>query len=821
MKKIIPILIVGFLILSGFGTVANSDDDSNNYKFIAKSDSLSIAFSSPIIENAKNEYIELSFKDSTTYLSTPGQPMLPKVVKSFELPFGARNVTVDVIPRSIYESDVEIEIKPASVHIPLVFDGNNIIPEKKKDMNVYSSEEPYPSEWYNYRIGVGLNADNKRVTHVFVNTFPIRYAPALGKIYVADSADIIITYEEPTSNLLPTDTEYDLVIIAPSRFSNYLSKFASHKNSFGVDTFLMTTEEIYGGYNGVDKPEQIKYFIKDAIEKWDVKYVLLVGGLKSFIWAKPRDDQNQGSRDWFVPVRYTNLFDQPEHPLAAVYYDPGVISDLYYMDVYREGAEFESWDPNGDGIFAAWNQPGVENDSGIDFVPDVSLGRLACRNLFELRTVIDKIIKYEKTKCDPSWFKRMVSVSGDGFLDQADLDIQWDTTELKDGQYTIYAQSKNPIGIYGPVDSIHVTIDKSKESSITFNHDDHLQISSYPGTPISEITSPSNGDILGNTDVFYEPTESEGYCNEFNGWANVEYENGIMHIRGKSYDPKPYGKDTSIHIFITNEEDQEVFSEWRNDTVMIYEGEWITGEKTLMDRGGALYYMPEDFDKEIVWASKGNMDIQSDLIKSLSEGWGFAFLSGHGSPNSWGDHYPGVPGNRGHGSFTGLVVYDKPPSANGMFPMHRITNYDKPSVILIGGCHNSQFNVSMIASKLDNKLTSKMWTYGRPIPECFSWYLVKLPRRGAIATIGNTGLGYGTLGETTTIDGLDGGICIDFFEQYGLQYDNIGYGILGDAFQRTVTNYVKNYNVEEDDHAKTIQQWALLGDPSLRLGGYP
>lgn len=130
------------------------------------------------------------------------------------------------------------------------------------------------------------------------------------------------------------------------------------------------------------------------------------------------------------------------------------------------------------------------------------VGRLACRNRFELKSVVDKIIGYEQSPADPSWFKKMVVVSGDGFLDQEDLDIQWNVNDLPDGEYTIYTQSTNPDGIAGPIDIINVTLDHSVESSISFNHDDHLKTDSYPFFPIAEITSPSEGDTLGNTDFY-------------------------------------------------------------------------------------------------------------------------------------------------------------------------------------------------------------------------------------------------------------------------------------------------------------------------------
>jgi hypothetical protein len=620
-----------------------------------------------------------------------------------------------------------------------------------------------------------------------------------------------------------------MVIIAPSVFSDDLQRLIEHKNSFGVKTILKTTEEIYvDGYQGVDKPEQIKYFIQDALETWGIKYVLLVGGLKSLIWGKPRDDANQGTKDWHVPVRYNNLYDDPEHPLKATgIHDPGVISDLYYMDIYKEGGVFEDWDPNGDGIFAAWSKPGVDNDTHIDQFPDVSVGRLACRNNKEVKTMIDKIIKYEQNPADPSWFKKMIVVSGDGFLDQEDLNILWDTNGLPDGEYTIYAQSENPDGIKGPIDEITITLDRTVETNLTFNHDDHLQpgYKNYPASPISEIVTVSDGNTLGNTDFTYTPNDGQAYCNNFNGWGNMSYVDGILAIRGKSYDPQPYGNVTDIHVWIKNSGGEIVFSDWRNDTEMYYEGEWVTGEKLLEGKGGALYYMPNDFEKEILWTSNGKFTGQDDVIQSLSKGAGFVFFSGHGSPKVWADHYPGVPGNRRQGSVTGLVTntisaysvryfnFNRP-----LVPIEEITNNDKPFILVVGGCHNAQFNVSAIASFFDGWLLSYyMWTYGGLAPECFNWWFTRLSSgRGAIASIGNTGLGYGTMGKECNIGGLDGGLCLDFFRQYG----ELGYDILGEAYEKTLTDYVNNFDMEEDDHVKTIQQWVLLGDPSLKIGGY-
>ena len=112
-----------------------------------------------------------------------------------------------------------------------------------------------------------------------------------------------------------------------------------------------------------------------------------------------------------------------------------------------------------------------------------------------------------------------------------------------------------------------------------------------------------------------------------------------------------------------------------------------------------------------------------------------------------------------------------------------------------------------------------MWTYGQPVPECFSWRFVSRPNGGTIASIGNTGLGYGMPGKECTSGGGDAWVTIEFFRQYGTENQEI----LGNAHTQTLANYVNSFDMSdlEAGHTKTVTQWALLGDPSLKIGGYP
>jgi len=835
MKKISTLIIVGFLLFTTLGVAAYNADNQSTRTL-----SDTIETSILMIESSeKEEYLTLQLSGVNTYQTNPGEPRLPMIVHTFELPFGATDIKVNLAPESMTTTTIDHEVKPASVLLPLTPDYVSYATDfHMKDETVYAMNTPYPETWYTTKITCGLNDNKEHVTFVTVHYYPVRYTPSSSTLTMAETADIHLTYTQPEQTPFPQTTSHDLVIIAPTDFSEALQPLIEHKNDMGITTYLKNTDDIYSEYTGVDKPAQIKNFIKDAIETEGITSVLLVGGLNNVYFAKPKDDCNQGSSAWYVPVRYTNLWDNPKFPLEAEssIHDPGVISDLYYADIYKEGGGFSEWDVNGDGIFASWGRPGIENDTGIDMYPDVALGRLACRSVGEVNTVVDKIITYETTAYGSDWFEKMIVVSGDGFLDQEDLNIQWDTNEVPNGEYIIKAQSFNPTGETGPITTVTVTKDASQESIITYSHDDHLNPAiedafenGFPTVPIAEIVSVSNGDILGNTDIAFDP-DSNDYCNEFYFWANVSYIDGILTIRGKSYDPKPYGNLTNIHVWIENDEGDVIFSEWRNDTEMYYEGEWTTGEKALLGRGGALYYMADDFEKVILWTSNGNLRGMDDVINAVSEGAGFLFFSGHGSPNVWADQYPGIPGDRGPASVTGLQVTTLRPWPPFItmppFPLDTISNGEKLPIAVVGGCHNSQFNVSMIYGLLDIMHyffpafpELLMWCHGFPVPETFSWRLVRSPNGGAIASMGNTGLGYGMPGKELTTGGGDSWITIEFFRQYNQE----GHDILGQAYQQTLTNYLNTFDMTDlaAGHPKTVQQWVLLGDPTLKIGGYP
>ena len=791
MKKILVVVMI--LLFLNVGIVTNERIYITEKEEIAKYTS----FSEPVINGTT-----ISIENCNSYLIKPGYPILPKMTKVIEIPFGATNIKVNVNVKDIEEYNIK-KIKIARMPPRIRLSDGKIVGE------VCNSYETFPSNWYSYNIGVGLNAYGERIIYVVIHIFPVRCVR--GGIEFAKNVEIDVDYD---LSEIEFPDDYDLLIIAPSVFADDLQPLIEHKNNIGIKTMLKTTEEIYSQYNGRDEPEKIKYCIKDCIEKYGIKYVLLVGGLKSIVYAKPRDNKNAGVRGWYVPVRYSNWRYWEGD-------DPGFITDLYYADIYKyEDGEikFDDWDSNGNGIFAEWTQ--FKKDY-LDLYPDVYLGRLACRNEREVKDMVAKIISYE-TKDKSQWFYRIIGITGDGFLDQQDLNITWNVNNVPDGEYTLYAQSFNDEGDAGPIDITHFTVNHNAKTKLTFNHDDYLipeLREGYPAPPIAKIVSISNGDVVGKDDYTYSPSEREAYLNSYLHWADVEYVNGILYIRGKSYDPKLYGDYTNIHVWIEDSNGNIVFEVWRNNTIQIAEGDWIVGEKLLHGRGGAFYYMPDNFEKVFLSTANGNFTGKKDVVKALSQGAGFVFFSGHGSPGVWANHYPGIPGNRQHAEVIGLSVSDfyGPP----YFPMDRITNEGMPFICVVGGCHNSQFNISIALTAIYWFNKRYMNTYGYPVPECWIWYIVKQPNKGAIASIGNTGYGYGNLGEWCTIGGVDNWITTEFFRVYAEE----ALPILGNIYAKTISNYITHFHqfVMTGDEGwdaadlKTVEQWVLLGDPSLQL----
>ncbi len=105
-----------------------------------------------------------------------------------------------------------------------------------------------------------------------------------------------------------------------------------------------------------------------------------------------------------VPIRQT----------FGTQWEDALLSDQYYADIYNANGDFCTWDKNGNNRFGETTHQGNDLD-GVDLYADVNVGRLACTDVTEVTTVVNKIITYEQQAASQTWFNRIVLAGGDTF----------------------------------------------------------------------------------------------------------------------------------------------------------------------------------------------------------------------------------------------------------------------------------------------------------------------------------------------------------------------------------------------------------------------
>ncbi len=410
---VIPCLLISngisATILKKESRLSKSEDVYIN-SFEEKTIELNFSFSYPeIVEqynysvirvNETNHNRIIMFDYETNY------PVLPVNLSVFEFKFGTKiqdisfqNSTQEIINlnqtiacgRGQFDSIEPIKIKSSNCK------------------NMYENLGEYPDSWVKYHTGGGLSY-GKRVTFLVLRVYPVRYYPDEHEIGFISDINLTIKYNVPSQDIINEEEKQDLLVIAPQKFVKILQPLVDNKNSKGVKTKIFSTEDIYSEelLRGRDEAEKIKYFIKGAIERWNITHVLLVGG---------RDGQRNR---WTVPIRYSYVVPTEEQE----YPEKRFVSDLYFADIYDSKGDFSSWDSNDDNKFSVWNESFKDE---IDLYPDVYLGRLACRNKLEVRTMVKKIINYEQTNvaCE-DWFNNLLLVAGDSYVNTG----QWPEGEI-------------------------------------------------------------------------------------------------------------------------------------------------------------------------------------------------------------------------------------------------------------------------------------------------------------------------------------------------------------------------------------------------------
>lgn len=232
----------------------------------------------------------------------------------------------------------------------------------------------------------------------------------------------------------------------------------------------------------------------------------------------------------------------------------------------------------------------------------------------------------------------------------------------------------------------------------------------------------------------------------------------------------------------------------------LYEGEIVGNEfAKLLEKQG--------FESTKCYCSNhGDVLVEDsdDVYDVISEGCGFAHLTGHASPMVLGSYAPDV-----------LPLI---PFYTG-FNLHQFDNEGKLPFMINEGCHNAQFDVTtqdLIEALLSEEPTDFILGRFEWMPHDSSSWFVLQEGGGAIGVIGNTGLGLGGIDEWST-KAVGGWMMLRFAHAFAVQEKEY----TGSVWAQGITDYVNNWPVLTDDgDRKTIEERVLLGDPSIKLGGY-
>jgi hypothetical protein len=307
----------------------------------------------------------------------PGEPMIPYRAAAILLPQDA--VVKDV------------KVKTGAPVVQTGFDipwGQPPCTFSDEPVTVGRNEEIYTSmNWYPNEIFTVVSVESFRGFQILnVLLYPVQYQPKSGtvkfyenmtvevqfgkgaknKLYrglhgdkadvaaIVNNPDMVGTYEDGPG---PLQTE-EYIIITDDTMQPVFQELATWKDCFVSGTGVYTVSWITATYGGVDNAEKVRNFIKDWYTNHGTKWVLLGGDIAA------------------VPYRGFYIY-------TGGYVDYDMLADMYFRCL--DG----TFNDDGDSYWA-------EPTDGVDWYPEVAVGRAPCQSTTEAQNFVNKVIAYEQ-----------------------------------------------------------------------------------------------------------------------------------------------------------------------------------------------------------------------------------------------------------------------------------------------------------------------------------------------------------------------------------------------------------------------------------------
>jgi hypothetical protein len=201
-------------------------------------------------------------------------------------------------------------------------------------------------------------------------------------------------YEPPDDPVLAAAPPVDYLIITTNAIAAQpqLASFVALKEAKGLIVNVATIES-FVILPGPDLADQIRSYLQANYAQWGLKYVLLIGTPDPDIPDHASDTVGTVPMKLCYPQSYWT--DKPDNDIEAA-------TDYYFADLTG------NWDADGDGFYGEayselWGYTGDLVPGGIDYAPEVIVGRIPFYDTSDVRDILDNIIAYETAGENYDW----------------------------------------------------------------------------------------------------------------------------------------------------------------------------------------------------------------------------------------------------------------------------------------------------------------------------------------------------------------------------------------------------------------------------------
>jgi hypothetical protein len=244
-----------------------------------------------------------------------------------------------------------------------------------KDPSVYGAPYSYPEE----PVRIARVTTSGETTEVHLVFTAMSYHPIERSLTLHLSVSVEVRWQSMVYQVkgAPPPSSYKGYVIVTTNYvknsSSVLPLFRNWLQSRGFTVYVIT-EDDYGYAGGQQRAINIRSWLIANQHPKQLRYVLLIGN-------PDPDDPSTGDAFGDVPM----LMCWPQGTSAA-----GIPTDHFYADLTG------SWDVDGDGYFGEFGPDGTETTVGVDFGPELYVGRLPVymNSITELNALLQRAMNY-------------------------------------------------------------------------------------------------------------------------------------------------------------------------------------------------------------------------------------------------------------------------------------------------------------------------------------------------------------------------------------------------------------------------------------------